>query len=168
MNPYKYKTAESELRTSISEEEREQIFRYVEEHFVRSGILFSSETFPRDSTLARYVQTSEETWQEMLIRLLNEKGMTNPQCYKKVDVDRKLFSKIMKNRQHAPQKNTAVRLALALELPLQEAKEMLEKAGYALSHSSKRDLVIEYFFLNRKYDLYELNDALSELGEAQV
>lgn len=152
-------------RVPMNTEELEKVFRYVNDKLVLACECLPSAALPQDSPLARYVQTLEETWQEMLVRLLNEKGMTNPECYKKAEMDRKLFSKIMGNKNHAPHKDTAVKLALALELPMEETKEMLEKAGYALSHSSRRDLAIEYFFLNRKYDLYELNYALQMLGE---
>ena len=149
----------------MNTEELEKVIRYVNDKLVLACECLPSEALPQDSPLSRYVQTLEETWQEMLVRLLNEKGMTNPECYKKAELDRKLFSKIMGNKNHAPHKDTATKLALALELPIKEAGEMLEKAGYALSHSSRRDLAIEYFFLNRKYDLYELNYALQMLGE---
>ena len=152
-------------RVYLTTEELGKVFKYVSDNLVLACECLSTEALPQDSPLSRYVQTLEETWQEMLVRLLNEKGMTNPECYKKADVDRKLFSKIMGNKNHAPHKDTAIKLALALELPIKEAGEMLEKAGYALSHSSRRDLAIEYFFLNRKYDLYELNYALQMLGE---
>lgn len=156
------------VRAHLTTEELGKVFKYVSDNLVLACECLSTEALPQDSSLARYVQTSEETWQEMLVRLLNEKGMASPECYKKADVDRKLFSKIMGNKNHAPHKDTAVKLALALELTMKEAREMLEKAGYALSHSSRRDLAIEYFFLNRKYDLYELNYALQMLGEEPI
>ena len=94
-------------------------------------------------SLSEALRGIDESFSEMVLRKIDESGMTDAQCYKKAQLDRKLFSKLRGNRLYKPSRQTAVALALALELSLEETRELLMKAGFALSHSSKFDIIIE-------------------------
>lgn len=97
---------------------------------------------------------------ETLLKLIDRTGKKDSEIYKKANVDRKLFSKIRNNMDYRPSKTTALAFAFALELDLEETKDFIERAGYALSHSNKFDVIIEYFLVNRNYDIFELNEVL--------
>ena len=111
------------------------------------------------------ISTDEKDFHEKLIELIDERGMTDPQVYKKANIDRKLFSKIRCTPDYKPRKKTAVALALALELDYNEMVDLLRRAGIAFSPSSKFDRIIEYFVKNGIYDVQTINLSLFEHGE---
>lgn len=97
---------------------------------------------------------------ETLLQLIDRTGKKDSEIYKKANVDRKLFSKIRNNMEYKPSKTTALAFAFALELDVDETKDFIGRAGFALSHSSKFDVIVEYFLANRNYNVFELNEVL--------
>lgn len=116
----------------------------------------------------KILESKEESFSVMLLRLIDEKGLKDSEVYKNANIDRRLFSKIRGDEDYVPSKKTAISFCLALQLSLNEAKKLLATSGYALSASSKFDLIIMYLLEHEEYNIHFANIVLDDYGEGTL
>ena len=157
---------------ALSEKLFKAVASYIDENYVQQNFAVKarqreqrrqqrSELLQTESmSLKELLGQVDDTFSEAVFRWIMKKDLTDPQVYKKANLDRKLFSKIRNNMDYRPSKITAVAVAIGLELTLEETKELIAKAGYALTHSSKFDIIVEYFIVQGNYNVFEMNEVL--------
>ena len=119
----------------------------------------------KETSLAALLKQADASFSETLLMLIDQKGKKDSEIYKKANLSKQLFSKIRNNPEYKPTKPTAIALALALELNLEQTKDLIGRAGFALSNSSKFDLIIRYFIELGNYNVVEINIALYEFDQ---
>ena len=118
-----------------------------------------------EPSLSDLVRQTDAGFSETVLRLIDESGKKDAEIYRRANLSRQHFSKIRSNPAYRPTKPTALALAIALELDLEQTKDLLGRAGYALSNSSKSDVIVSYFISRGHYDLFEINAALFEFDQ---
>lgn len=118
--------------------------------------------------LSRRLDAAGETFSQQLLRKIDESGMTDAQCYKRANIDRKLFSKIRSDAGYRPSKPTVLAFAVALRMSPDEAEKLLRSAGFALTDSSRTDIIVGYFLERREYDIMVINAVLLSYGQPQL
>ena len=151
---------EEKVSFSISEEKNDDI-RYM----LDLNKLDDIENVPVEQAAEKLDEVIKESFSDVLVNYIIEKDVKNSYVYKKAQVDRKLFSKIISKKWYSPSKDTAISLAIALNLNLEETNHLISKAGYTLSNSKKKDLIIAYFISKEIYDIDIINDILYRLDE---
>ena len=116
-------------------------------------------------SLHAHLEQRDRSFPEMLFDLIDERGLTDVDCYKRAHVDKRIFHKVRSNEEYVPSKQTAVAFALALQLDLDTTQELLSTAGFILSRSLVWDRVIYYFILNENYNIFAINEVLDALGQ---
>lgn len=154
-----------EMLSEVSEEAFEEVFEKASEPTLEKALESTLETAfdeKHESALGERMKHLSDTFSEYLMYLIESKGLSNAEVYKRALVDKKVFSKIKNNKDAHPQKMTAMCLCMGAKLNLDETRDLLARAGYALSPSDKRDVIFSFFIENQIYDMIELDIQLEE------
>jgi O-acetyl-ADP-ribose deacetylase (regulator of RNase III)/DNA-binding phage protein len=116
-------------------------------------------------SLEKMLSEMDDTFAVTLLKLIDLKGMTDVECYKKANVSKQTWYKILNEKNYKPSKNTVIAFAIALELTLKEANGLLATVGFTLSKSSIFDVIIEYFLIHREYDIFLINETLFKFDQ---
>ena len=173
----------------ISEELFDDVAEYIDDNYVdeneerrlynRPRRIFSSECdfdvgsvcfeqkalAPRPISLEDMLSEMDDNFAVTLLKLIDVKGITDVECYKKANVSKQTWYKIMNEKNYKPSKNTVIAFAIALELTLEETNHLLATVGFALSKSNKFDIIIEYFLINGEYNIFTINETLFKFDQ---
>ncbi|MDR3216683.1 MAG: macro domain-containing protein [Clostridiaceae bacterium] len=166
---------------TVSEKLLGEVESYIDEHYVEEhritrrellnverealASMFAPSIGGTPQGLDDIVENLDEPFSATLLRLIDKSGKSDADIYKRANIDRRLFSKIRSNAHYAPSKPTVLAFAVALRLTLGQTEDLLERAGFALSHSRKFDVIVEYFIVSGKYDIFEINNVLFEYDQ---
>ena len=145
---------------------RRDLELYRESSVCEDAVPCAPMAMPKAASLPDFLKQADAGFTETLLKLIDKTGKKDSQIYKKANLSKQHFSKIRNNPNYKPTKQTAIALALALELDLEATKDLIGRAGYALSNSSKFDLIIRYFIEQGNYNVVEINIALYEFDQA--
>ena len=154
-----------QLTLAFGAEPREPLARKLARSAKSTSSKKESSGMARDDSLGDMLENLDAGFSETLLGLIDRTGKKDSEIYRRAMVDRKLFSKIRKNPDYKPSKSTALAFAFALELDIKQAQDFIRRAGYAISHSSKFDVVVEYFLVHKIYDIFELNEVLYKFDQ---
>ena len=159
----------SEKKAKAARDESVNLFS--EPEFAQASCMDMAEETVEESgkrSLEDVIRNLDKTFMELVFSFADERGMTDVEVQKRANLDRKAFSKLKCGTTKNPSKATALALAVALKLNLDDTKDLLSRAGYALSPCSRQDIIVQYFIEKEAYDIYEINVALFEHGEATL
>ena len=167
--PAEYKGAEaySTSKPQFSLEEPPKVRNNLDNYSEKSVSAFMKKlsASPAFSEIEQLDNSIDRSFVDKMLEHISRKQLRDSAVYKAAQVDRRLFSKIVSDRTYKPAKDTCIAFALALQLSLDDVTDLLSRAGYTLSHSSKRDVIIEYFIREQNYNLNDINDVLYRLGQ---
>jgi len=123
---------------------------------------------PFAPSLEDLLEKTDAGFSETLLKLIDKTGKKDSEIYKKANVDRKLFSKIRNDPDYHPLKTTALAFAIALELDLPATQDLIGRAGFTLTRSSKLDIIVEYFIRSKRYNIHEINMTLFDFDQPRL